>query len=81
MTGGHLHNFFDLKSANRGEIPIKRYFEMDVTYLYCKVPKVGYLLNKDPKVLIDTRKKTKLPGIIAWNLVKLVYQEFIKICC
>ena len=32
------HNLFDLKGAKGGEIPIRRYFEMDITFLGVKVP-------------------------------------------
>ena len=32
---------------------------------------------KDPSDLLQTKKKTKLPGITGWNLIKLSYQEFI----
>ena len=74
----NLHNLFDLKGANGGDIPITKYFEMDVTLLGLRVPKVGFLVVKDPSNLLQTNKKTKLPGIIGWNLIKLSYQEFIK---
>ena len=33
---------------------------------------------KDPSDLLQTKKKTKLPGIIGWNLINLAYQEFIR---
>ena len=72
------HNLFDLKGANGGDIPITKYFEMDVAFLGLRVPKVGFLVVKDPSDLLQTRKKMKLPGIIDWNLIKLAYQEFIK---
>ena len=42
-TGG-MHNLFDLKGANGGDIPIMRYFEMDVAFLGLRVPKVGFLV-------------------------------------
>ena len=74
----NLHNLFDLKGANGGDIPITKYFEMDVIFLGLRVPKVGFLIVKDPSDLLQTKKKTKLPGIIGWNLIKLAYQEFIK---
>ena len=73
------HNLCDLKGVNGGEIPITRYFEMTVTFLVLKVPKIWFIIIKDPNELIEAEKKTKLPGIIGWNLVKLSYQEFIKI--
>ena len=74
----NLHNLFDLKEANGGDIPITKYFEMDVAFLGLRVPKVGILIVKDPSDLLQTKKKTKLLGIISWNLIKLAYQEFIK---
>ena len=51
---------------------------MDVAFLGLGVPKVGFLAVKDPNDLFQNKKKTKLPGIISWSLIKLVYQEFIK---
>ena len=74
----NLHNVFDLKGANGSDIPITRYFEMDVAFLGLRVPKVGFLVVKDPSDLLQTKKKTKLPGIIRWNLINLAYQEFVK---
>ena len=43
-----------------------------------RVPQVGFLVVKDPSDLLQTKKKTKLPGIISWNLIKLAYQEFVR---
>ena len=71
------HNIFDLKGVSRGEIPINRYFKMDIAFLGLKVLKVRFLIVKDPSDLLEM-KNTKLPGIIWWNLIRLVYQEFIK---
>ena len=72
------HNLFDLKGVNGGDILIMRYFEMDVAFLGLRMPKVALLVVKDPSDLLQTKKKTKLPGIVRWNLIKLVYQEFVK---
>ena len=41
---------------------------MNVVFLGCKVPKVGFLVVKDPTDLLQTKMKTRLPGIIGWNL-------------
>ena len=72
----NLHNLFDLKRAN--DIPIMKYFEMDVAFLGPRVPKVRFLVVKDPSHLLQTKKKTKLPGIIRWNLIRLAYKKFLK---
>ena len=74
----NLHNLFDLKGANGGDIPTIKYFEMDIAFLGLRVPKVGLLVVKDPIDLLQTKKKTELPGIIGWNLINLAYQEFVK---
>ena len=76
----NLHNLFDLKGVNGGNIPIMRYFEMDVVFLGLKeCQRLGSLVVKDPSDLLQTKKKTKLPGIVIWNLIQLAYQEFVKI--
>ena len=72
------HNLFDLKGTNGGDNPLIRFFEMDIAFLGLRVPKAGFLVVKDPSDLLQTKKKTKLPGIIGWNLIKLAYQEFVK---
>ena len=76
----NLHNLFDLKRVNGGDIPIIKYFEMDAAFLRLRVPKVGFFVVKDPcdRDLLQTKRKTKLPGIISWNLIKFSYQEFIR---
>ena len=58
-----LHSLFDLKGANTGNIPITRYFEMNVAFLGLKVPKDGFCVAMDPSELLKTKKRTKLPGI------------------
>ena len=58
------NNLFNLKGPNGGEIPITRYFEMDVTFLGLKVPSVRFLVRKNPNELIQSKKKTKLLIII-----------------
>ena len=51
---------------------------MDVAFLGPRVSKVRFLVVKDPSDLLQTIRKTKLPGIIRWSLIKLAYQEFVK---
>ena len=77
-TEVNLHNLFNPKGANVGDTPIMRYFEKDVAFLGLRVSKAGFLVVKDPSDLLQTKKKTKLPGIIRWNLINLVYQEFVQ---
>ena len=49
---------------------------MDVAILGHKSAKGWVPCGKGPK--LQTKKKTKLPDIIRWNLIKLVYQKFFK---
>ena len=42
------------------------------------MPKVGVLITKEPNELLDDHHKTKLPGSVGWNLIKLAYQVFVK---
>ena len=60
---------FDLKSASGKAILLFRYVELDVEFLGLKVPKVGFLISQNPSDVLDTEHKTKLPGIMVWNLV------------
>ena len=50
---------------------------MYISFLGLKVPRVGFLVAKDPSYQLETKKIT-LPGIIGWNLIWLAYQEFTK---
>ena len=72
------HHMFDLTSAIGGAIPLSGYVELDVEFLGLQGPRVGFLITWNPNEVLDCEHKTKLPGIVGWKLVKLVYQEFLK---
>ena len=72
------HNLFDLKSANGGGMPFSRYVELDVEFLGLKVSSVGFLITQNPNEVLDPEHKTRLSGIVGWNLVRLAYEEFTK---
>ena len=55
------------------------YVELDLDFLGVIVPKFGFLITQEPNNLNSDCYKTKLPGIIGWNLIKLTYQVFINI--
>ena len=76
----NTHNMFKLKLKwmSEGSIPLTHYFEVDVKFLGLKVPKVEFLVARSPCDLLDQGKNTKLPGIVGWNLIGLVYQELPK---
>ena len=42
------------------------------------MPRVGFLIIQNPSKVFDPDHRTRLPGIVGWNLVKLAYQEFLK---
>ena len=72
------HWLFKLTVANDGQMPIKMYTELDLTFLGLKVPKVGVLIAEEPNQVLDKKHQTRLPGIIGWNLIQLSYDMFIK---
>ena len=72
------HCLFKLTVANDGQMPIKMYTELDLTFLGLKVPKVGVLIAEEPNQVLDKKHQTRLPGIIGWNLIWLSYDVFIK---
>ena len=55
------------------------YVELDLNFLGIVVPKVGVLITQEPNELLESRHKTKLPGMVGWNLIKTglsgVYQK------
>ena len=54
------------------------YVELDLDFLGIVVPKVGILITKEPNELLESHHKTKLPGVVGWNLIKLAYEVFVK---
>ena len=70
------HSFFKLLAANNGAMPISRYLEADINLLGFRVPKVGFLVVKDPNTLLEPQHTTQLPGVIGCNLIHLGCEEF-----
>ena len=66
-------------AANNGVMPVSRYFEADVNLLGFRVPKVGFLVVKDPNTLLEPQHSTQLPGVIGCNLIHLGCEEFGKL--
>ena len=76
--GREPHQLFQLTSANNGKLPISMYVELDLDFLGIVVPEVGVLITQEPNEVLDQCHKTTLPGVIGWNLMKLVYEMFIE---
>ena len=72
------HCLFKLTVANDGQMPIKMYTKLDLTFLGLKVPKVGVLIAEEPNQVLDKKHQTRLPGIIGWNLIWLSYDMFVQ---
>ena len=72
------HCLFKLTVANDGQMPIKMYTELDLTFLGLKVLKVGVLIAEELNQVLDKKHQTRLPGIIGWNLIWLSYDMFIQ---
>ena len=54
------------------------YVELDLDFLGIVVPKVGVLIIQEPNELLDTCHKTKLAGVVCWNLIKLAFEVFVQ---
>ena len=72
------HQLFQLTAANHGKLPISMYVELDLDFFGIVLPKVGVLITQEPNELLDTCHKTKLPGVVGWNLIQLAYEVFIQ---
>ena len=72
------HQLFHLMVANDGQLQVKMYTELDITFLGLKVLNVGIFIVQDPSQVLDKKHQSKLPGIVGWNLVWLSYNMFIE---
>ena len=70
------HILFSLTAANDGQLPMKKYIELDVNFWGLKVLNVGFLIIHEPNRVLDKKHQSKLPGIIGWNIVWLTYKVF-----
>ena len=73
------HSLFKLSAANNGVMLVSRYFKADINLLGFRVPKVGFLVVKDPNTLLEPQHATRLPGVIGCNLIHLGCKEFGKL--
>ena len=63
------HTMFWLSAANNEIMPVSKYFEADITLLGFRIPWVGFLIVKDPNVLLKPQHNTQLPGVMRCNLI------------
>ena len=70
------HSLFWLSAANNEIMPVSKYFEADISILGFRIPWVGFLVVKDPNVLLEPQHNTQLPGVIGCNLIWLGCEEF-----
>ena len=70
------HSLFRQSAANNEVMPVSKYFEADVTLLGFRIPWVGFLVVKDPNVLLEPQHNSQLPGVIGCNLIQLGCEEF-----
>ena len=75
----NAHQLFNLKGVEDGQVPLSKYFEMDVEIRGFKIPQVGFLVKKDNAPLLDSKgKSSRLPAIAGCNLIRLGMEEFIR---
>ena len=72
------HSLFRLSAANNEIMLVSKYFEADVSVLGIRIPRVGFLVVKDPNVLLEPQHNTQLPGVIGCNLIWLGCEEFMR---
>ena len=70
------HSLFRLSAANNEIMPVSKYFEADISILGFQIPRVGFLVVKDPNVLLEPQHNTQLLGVIGCNLIQLGCEEF-----
>ena len=70
------HYLFWSSAMNNEVMPVSKYFEADVTLLGFRIPWVGFLVVKDPNVLLEPQYSTQLLGVIGCNLIQLGCEEF-----
>ena len=70
------HSMFWLSAASNEIMPVSKYFEADITLLGFRIPRVGFLVVKDPNALFELQYSTQLPGVIGCNLIRLGCKEF-----
>ena len=49
---------FNLTAANDGQLPVKKYIELDVNFMGLKVPNVGFLIIDEPNRVLDKKHQS-----------------------
>ena len=57
---------------------MSKYVELDLNFFRIIVPNIEVLITQEPNTLSDRSHKTKLPGIIGYNLIKIVLSGVIQ---
>ena len=52
------HQLFNLTVTNDGQLPVKMYTELDITFLGLKVLNVGILVVEDPSQVLDKKHQS-----------------------
>ena len=74
----NAHQLFNLTVTNDGQLLVKMYTELDITFLGLKVPNVGIPVVEDPSQVLDKKHQSNLSGIVGWNLVQLSYNALVE---
>ena len=67
-----------VSAANLGKLLMSMYVELDLDFFGVIVPKVGVFITQEPNKLLNDCHKTKLLGVIGWNLIKMAYRVFVE---
>ena len=72
------HTLFRLTVANDGQMAIRMYTKLDLTFVGLKVPNVDMLITEELNQVLDKKHQTQVPEIVEWNFISLPYNMFIQ---
>ena len=76
----NLHNLFNLKGMEEGNVSLTRHFECDIEVGSQTVHHIGILVKKDKVPLLDSKgRKAKTPALLGSNLIHITLNEFCEI--
>ena len=70
------HSLLKLSAADNSEMLMSRYFEANIKILGFSIPRIGFLVVRDPNKLLELQHSTQLLGVIGCNLIWLGCEEF-----
>ena len=73
------HSLFRLSATNNQDCQSRGISRLMFLYLGFGFPSVGFLVVKDPNIVLESQYSARTPGVIGCNLIWLGYEEFGKV--